>query len=213
VKRALTACLTVAVASAAVLAHAQDDSTTRLTLTAGAAIPSGDLADGHKPGLSGAIALEHDLTPRLAVVVRGEYGMMPVDTEGILNEPFFAEFRDLGGSFEVEGGDFTVAEGSVNIKASLAERTSAAIPYVVAGGGVTRAAIDDTTVTATLQGVSASDTEPGTSETKPSASAGGGVEISLGGLKLVIEGLYHIVFTEEESLKHISVRGGLSFGL
>jgi hypothetical protein len=212
VKRTLTACLTAVIAAAAVLASA-DDSTTRVTLTAGAGIPSGTFADGHKMGPSGAIALERDLTSRLAIVVRGQYGRFGVDTDGILDDPALDEFAGLGGELTVDGGDATMTEGSVSIKASLAERTGSTIPYLVAGGGITRAAIDDATVTASIGSISASETVEGASETKPSAALGGGVEISLGGATLVIEGLYHIVFTEEESLKHMSVRAGVSFGL
>jgi hypothetical protein len=152
-------------------------------ISAGAAIPTGDLGDAANTGFSvdGIIAIR---TPTSPVGFRGEVG--------------YTRFGFKGG----DDVNLRVISGVANLVLPFSAAPTAVVrPYVIGGVGAYNLKV-------TADGVDDDDSD---SETKVGLNAGIGVEIPLSGITGFGEVRFTSVFTEQRKTNFVPIRFGIRF--
>jgi len=187
-------------------AQAQYDNKTAYYINSGLSIPSAPdgFSDWYKVGFNFGGGISYPLTDVFSL--RGYYAFNSFKFD---EDPFLEDFGLSGLGIEIDGGSFTIIQGTANLKISLpTSPDSKANPYFTGGIGFMRSSIGD--ITATFVGGSLS--QDGDSETAFSIDFGAGLDITINGkTALFFEGTYTIGFTEDESTQYFPIRIGIIF--
>lgn len=159
-------------------------------------------SDYWKMGFNFGGGVGYSFTPNLSVVGSFGYNSFAFDEDGFLDAFGMGET-----GISVDGASASIITGSASIKASFLPAGSAVSPYGIAGAGLFKLTLSETTVS--YMGIS--ETVPEVSETKAGAHFGAGLDYMLNEkIGLFIEGIYGIGLTEGESTGYVPIRVGAS---
>jgi opacity protein-like surface antigen len=199
-------------------AYAQGDSQTQVFFNGGYSIPQKPdvFKDAWNNGFNVGGGVGYRLG-RLTFQGLVNYDRFSVNDDGVMNvltEEIGFDPTMLGLDLNIQGGNVSVLSVTGEVKVSFVADSGAVSPYVIGGGGLGRVSTDDVTVSLELFGERFQETVESESETKPMATVGGGVDIPIGERAAVFaEGRYQWVFTSDESMGFVTIRGGVRIGL
>lgn len=176
-----------------------------LKLGGGGAAPltPSNFKDNWKLGLGGGAGLDIIL-PGIAIEGEIDYFKYAVDSDKLI-KTYGATVSGL----TVSGGSVSTLSITGNLKLFLLPKISPVRIYLFGGGGLTSMTVEDTKMS--YMGMSQSIT--GTTESKPCAQGGGGIQISLGSLGIFGEAKYLAIFTQDNTTASAVVMAGLVFSL
>jgi opacity protein-like surface antigen len=199
-------------------ANAQGDSSFQVIFNGGYSLPQ--KPDVFKDAWNNGYNLGGGVGYRLGrLMFQGlvNYDRFSIDVDGVMNvltEEIGFDPTMLGLDINIQGGDVSVLSLTGEVKVAFVEGSGPVNPYVIGGGGIGRLSTDDVTVSLELFGERLEETVESESETKPMATLGGGVDIPIGERAAVFaEGRYQWVFTSDESMGFVTIRGGVRVGL
>lgn len=177
-----------------------------LKLGGGGAMPlsPSNLKDNWKVGLGGGAGLDIALPGSIVIEGEVDYFKYAVDSDKLV--------KSYGGGttgISVSGGAISMLSVTGNLKLFLIPKISPVTIYLFGGGGLTSMTAEDTKISY----MSVSQTVSGTTESKPCAQAGGGIQISLGSTGLFAEAKYLSIFTKDNTTASAVVKAGLIFSL
>jgi hypothetical protein len=174
----------------------------------GIAIPTGPegFKDYFKVGFSPHIQYVMFLSPRLGISVGGAYEYFTFDGEKFLQDLSLATGIDFSGA-SIDG-NYNNIELSVGIRPYLTA-PEAATQLFVFGMGTYNFMKMKITVRDNVTGQESSDTGD---DNKAGIGFGGGIEMPAGeSFNIIIQGIFRIIFTDEESTKFLGITAGLIF--
>jgi hypothetical protein len=180
------------------------------SIGSGPALPAGTTRDTHRTGVQVGATGVFPVARRLGVEVNGSYVRLGADRDIALTalgiDP--STFGSAGGLFE--GGYHWAGALTVGARILLRPRDRQVVPNLSAGAGYALTGTADQYVVY----LGERETYPGTRESAPVATFGGGVEVHLGGGIGVFGSVRHlVVFTEPRRLTATPISIGLSLRL
>jgi len=180
----------------------------------GVGLPSGpkEFKDYFKSGIGYGGELKYNVNEKTSL--SASFTMLKF---GIKTDEIEDAVGEEGAKVTVEGGGLKANIIQANLLYYLAPPESSTQLYLIGGGGyyMEKAESPDK-VTVEFEGETYDlsdmfESEDSESENDFGVQFGAGLDLPLGSLNLFVEGKYHIVFTEDESTKFITVMGGLRF--
>ncbi|MFL5577874.1 MAG: hypothetical protein ACJ79S_18115 [Gemmatimonadaceae bacterium] len=205
-KRTVLAVAAVALSVAgASTAHAQASLVRPVSfgVSAGAALPNGDISDGYDAGfhVTGLMAVKPALLP---LSFRGELGYDAIAGKA-------ASVNYGTGSFSGKTANMGMIVGSANVLYNFGMAASPVRPYVIGGAGVYNYKVGGSfsyTDPQTGQTVNMSATER---QTKFGINGGLGMTFNLGAMSTFAEARFHNAFADGGSVRFIPITFGIMF--
>lgn len=179
----------------------------------GLCLPQGpeEFKDTFKSGIGFGAEFKYNINEKMGFV--GSFAFLPFK----FNEDKIAEEMWGDAQVNIEGGGIKINAIQADLLYSLSQPGASTGFYLIGGGGYYMAKsqnpdkIEVTTETYEVTGTMVGKEE---SENDLGVNFGAGLELAMGtSTKLFAEAKYHIVFTEEESTKFITLMGGVRFPL
>jgi hypothetical protein len=180
----------------------------------GVAMPQGpkEFKDYFKSGYGFGGEFKYNVNPKMSLA--GSFSMVNF---GIKEKAIEDMVGEPGVKVTIEGGGLKVNVIQANLLYYLMPPESATELYLVGGGGYymmkpenpDKVEVEFEGETIDITDMMDMGTE--TSENDMGVQFGAGMDLPLGSMNLFFEGKYHIVFTEDESTKLITVMAGLRF--
>jgi hypothetical protein len=174
----------------------------------GVAMPQGpeEIKDAFKSGIGFGGEVKYNVNPKVSLA--GSFSMVSFK---------YKDIKEGGVTATLEGGGFKTNVIQANVLYYLMPAGSATELYAIGGGGYymqTMEVPDKIKVGGETYDYSdfiGEETENKITENDLGVQFGVGMDLPLGSMNLFFEGKYHIVFTEDESTKLITVMAGLRF--